>query len=902
MQIKIKLLSLKQTQRVMKKQFVTAIIISFITFSLNAQYEAAHWFFGTHAGMDFSGGAPVREPGGQIDTEEGCSSISNACGDLLFYTDGITIWNANHQIMQNGTGLHGDDSSTQSGIVVPKPGDRHTYYVFTVDDAYASPSTDGMQYSVVDMTLNGGLGAVVAGQKNIKLVQHASEKVTAVASADGSAVWVITLAPPTNDNSALYHTIGTNMNTFYAFKITDTGVQTTATVSQMSLSIMNGIGYMKVSPDGTKLAIANPNDYSAYLFDFDSSTGAVSNPVQLPLNMGNNQPYGLEFSPDSSKLYLSDWNNRLTQFDLANNNQATIISTDTNYRAALQLGLDGKIYRPYTTSYGSTHNTVSVIENPNEAGTACNYRHRYINLGSGMSVHQGLPPFIQSYFVQIQAPNVTAQFNNIWEVNSNEEIVSVDWDFGDGTTTTSYPDNPPDNTHSQIIHSYAAPGTYTITATLHLFMGCDVTVTQVFMIPPDIDVYVCSTNLSGIETLDLHQFDSDVIASQSTSGNYEIHYFLNETDAFNNSNEITTPYTNSSSRDRLTYEMIDTTTGVVSYGTFFLNINPMPEIFNVPDYEVCDNDNDGFAEFDLTVKETEILGTRTNPPYEIKYYPTQTDAQAGTNEITDTANYTNTTAFNDTVWYQITDTNTGCANEGSFNLIVHPLPEIVMDDTYLFCLGSNIQIDAPSGFVSYQWSTGETTQDIIVTTPGDYTVTVTDNNGCTNSKTVTVNTSDAAVIENVEIVDFNGNNNQITVVATGIGDYEYSLDGMNYQDSNVFSGLYPGTYTVYVSDKNGCGVTSQIVDLLGAPRFFTPNGDGANEYWHVINITKKPSSVVRIYDRYGKLLAILPTDSQGWDGTLNGKPLPSTDYWFVADINEGNGEQRQKTGHFALKR
>ena len=887
----------------MKKQFLYLIFLSFFSVTLNAQYEAAHWFFGSHAGLDFNSGAPVREPGSQIDTEEGCSSISNACGDLLFYTDGITIWNANHQVMLNGSGLHGDDSSTQSGIVVPKPHDNHKFYVFTVDEAYGSPSSSlGLQYSLVDMDLAGGLGGVVTGEKNIRLVQHASEKVTAVASSDGNSVWVITLAPPTNDTSYLYHTIGNNMNTFYAFKITSTGVQNTATVSQMSLSILHGIGYMKVSPDGTKLAIANTEDNSAYLFDFNDNTGVVSNPVELDLNMGNDMPYGLEFSPDSSKLYLSDWNNRLTQFDLSNNNQATVISNNTNYRAALQLGLDGKIYRPYTTDYGSNENSISVIENPNDTGVACNYRHRYINLGSGMFVHQGLPPFIQSYFVQIQAPNVSAQFNNLWEVSSNEEIVSVDWDFGDGTTITSYPDNPPHNTHSQTNHTYTNPGTYIITATLHLYVGCDVTVSQTFEIPPDVEVALCTINQNGIETLDLHQFDSDVIANQTAPGNYEIHYFYNEQNAINNVNEITSLYTNTTNRDKLTYQIIDTTTNEIKYGTFFLIVNPIPEILNVPTYEICDSDDDGFASFDLTGKEPEILGSRANPPYDIKYYPTQADAQAGSNEITDLSNYTNITAFNDTIWYQITNTDTGCVNEGSFDLVVHPLPEIIMDDTYFFCLGNSLQIDAPSGFASYQWSTGDTTQNVTINAPGDYSVTVTDANGCTNSKTITVETSDVAVIDKIDFVDFNANNNQITVHASGIGDYEYSLDGTNYQDSNAFTGLQTGTYTVYVSDKKGCGITTEVVDLLGAPRFFTPNEDGTNDFWQIFNITKKTGSTVRIYDRYGKLIAVLTPDSKGWDGTLNGKPLPATDYWYVVDIKENNGDIRQKTGHFALKR
>jgi len=884
------------------KKLLLIFSFSLLSFTLQAQYEAAHWFFGTHAGLDFSGGAPVREPGGQIDTEEGCSSISNACGDLLLYTDGITIWNANHQVMQNGTGLHGDASSTQSGIVVPKPGDRHIYYVFTVDDAFGGPSTNGMQYSEVDMTLDGGLGGVVAGKKNIQLVNSASEKVTAVISSDGSSVWVITTAPRTTSTSAPYTTIGDNMNTFYAFRITSSGVSNTATVSQLPLNIFYGIGYLKASPDGTKIAMANAMDNTAYLFDFDNATGVVSNPTQLSLNMGNDSPYGLEFSPDSSKLYLSDWYDRLTQFDLSNNNQATIISTNTNYRAALQLGLDGKIYRPYTTDYGSNQNTVSVIENPNEAGTACNYRHRYINLGSGMYTHQGLPPFIQSYFVQIQAPNVTAQFNNTWEVTSNEEIVSVDWDFGDGTSATSYPDNPPDNTHSQTNHTYSTPGNYTIVATLHLFVGCDVSVTQVFIIPPDVEVAVCGTNLSGIETLDLHQFDNDVIANQPNPGSFEIHYFLNESDALNDVNEITGLYTNSTNHDKLTYKLINLSNNDIFYGTFYLNINPMPEILQVSDYEICDVDSDGIATFDLSSKLPEILGSRGNPPYEVNFYPTQTDAEAGTNEITDITNYTNETAFDEVIWYKITDTDSGCTNTGSFNLKVHPLPEINMDDTYLFCIGSSIQIDAPAGFASYEWSTGETTRDILVNTAGNYTLTVTDDNGCTNSKIITVDASDVAVIDDIIIKDFNADNNQITVLASGIGDYEYSIDGINYQDSNVFDHLYPGTYTVYISDKNACGVVSQDVDLLGAPRFFTPNGDGFNDFWQIINITKKPASVIGIYDRYGKLLTTLTSDSKGWDGTLNGRQLPATDYWFVANVNEANGKVRKVTGHFALKR
>jgi gliding motility-associated-like protein len=247
--------------------------------------------------------------------------------------------------------------------------------------------------------------------------------------------------------------------------------------------------------------------------------------------------------------------------------------------------------------------------------------------------------------------------------------------------------------------------------------------------------------------------------------------------------------------------------------------------------------------------------------------------------------------------------DTGCNNVGSFRLIVYPLSDINMDDTYKFCLGQSIQIDAPSGFDAYNWSTGETTQDIVVNTAGDYTLTVTDHHGCTNSKVIRVVASDIAIIDDVEINDFNTiGDNSIKIKASGIGDYEYSIDGMNYQDENIITGLYPGSYTVYVSDKNGCGLVTKDIDILGAPQYFTPNGDGFNDTWQIMNIGKKPETTVQIFNRYGKLVKTLNAADNGWDGNFNGKPLPADDYWFRVIIKDHNGKTRQVKGHFTLKR
>jgi len=219
------------------------------------------------------------------------------------------------------------------------------------------------------------------------------------------------------------------------------------------------------------------------------------------------------------------------------------------------------------------------------------------------------------------------------------------------------------------------------------------------------------------------------------------------------------------------------------------------------------------------------------------------------------------------------------------------------------CKGYTIQVDAPAGFSTYKWSTGDTSSSIIIDEPGNYSLTVINEFGCEKSKTFEVILSDIATIENIEIQDFvPDGDNRVEVVATGIGNYEYSIDGMAYQDNPIFTNLKPGTYTVYVADKNACGIVSRTIDIFGAPAFFTPNGDGINDFWQVDNIEKKPGSVIKIYDRYGKLLTTFDAYSQGWNGSVNGQPVPADDYWFVVEIPELNNTFRTVKGHFTLKR
>ena len=213
--------------------------------------------------------------------------------------------------------------------------------------------------------------------------------------------------------------------------------------------------------------------------------------------------------------------------------------------------------------------------------------------------------------------------------------------------------------------------------------------------------------------------------------------------------------------------------------------------------------------------------------------------------------------------------------------------------------------DSPSNYY-YEWllngvSTSVNTSFNDVNEPGVYTVIVTDPNGCSSSRTITVNPSNVATIEAINVQEGSGFNT-ITVDVSGEGVYEFALEafGTNFQESNVFTNVTPGFHTVFVRDVNGCGIVEQDISVLGFPKFFTPNGDDYHDRWHVygVNADYNQGIDVKIFNRYGKLITQLNHLSPGWDGTLNGQPLPTSDYWFIATLIDG----RTFTGHFTLKR
>ncbi|WP_438969154.1 gliding motility-associated C-terminal domain-containing protein [Nonlabens sp.] len=537
-----------------------------------AQLESSHWYFGINAGIDFNSGTAVAIDDGQLVTGEGCATISDAAGNLLFYTDGSLVYDANHIIMPNGTGLKGNSSSTSSAIIVPLPGDPNRYYIFTVDtDDLVYRDTEGLHYSIVDMSLNNGNGDVDIFEKNINLLPITSEKLTAISNATGDGFWIISQF----------------QDLFYSYELTASGLSINPVISQVApfielvttpitnVDVAAMRGYIKVNARGNRLvaahfsnnttaefsgitdvltarSLAYTNGGELYLYDFDNATGTVSNPQPLLTRQDGGSIYGVEFSGNGRYLYAEvDYMNASTteifellrgeivQYDLTSSNipiSATVIHQDviTPFRGALQLGLDNKIYHSRFQQ-----NALSVINNPNDAGLNANYTFNSFPLLQNTTAWYGLPIFVQSFLLngEIDAKDHCVGEEQIISINTAANLVSVNWDFGD-------PDSGADNFSNDLnpSHLFTAPGFYTITAIVE-------TLVQVFTITKTIEVFeqVMTNDFPKLlevceEGFDQAVFDLTSVGDVlSTLNNQNVTYYESETDAIEQQNEIINP-------------------------------------------------------------------------------------------------------------------------------------------------------------------------------------------------------------------------------------------------------------------------------------------------------------------------------------------------------------------------
>jgi gliding motility-associated-like protein len=434
------------------KAILSIIVLILFSFSpLYSQHEGANWYFGWWSGLHFSEGEVEVLESGALQTTEGCSSISDPEGNLLFYTDGITVYNRNHLIMTNGDGLLGDPSATQSGVIVPIPNQPELFYIFTVGNIDPGDPMNGFCYSKVDMLAIGGLGMVINNKKNIELIHNSTERVTAVKHANDYAIWVVAHEWESSK--------------FYSYLITDQGLDAiNPVISDIGVYMggyhENGKGYLKASFEGTRLAIAIQGMGLVQIFDFDNSTGNISNPVSLPVEI---DPYGIEFSKASKYLYVGErYGNDIHQFDLTAGDEGAIIASEViigsspnSYIGALQMALDGKIY---VARKSKKH--LGVINDPSLSGTACNYVDEGIYLDcDSCSSQEGLPSFIQSFFnlLWIENEQNCEKDTIFFALNDTTNIESVEWNFGD-------PESGNANSSNEFFptHIYNQPGNYQV--------------------------------------------------------------------------------------------------------------------------------------------------------------------------------------------------------------------------------------------------------------------------------------------------------------------------------------------------------------------------------------------------------------------------------------------------------
>jgi PKD repeat protein len=415
------------------------------------------WLFGSEAGVDFNSGTPVDYIGSAMTAWEGCATICDDFGQLMFYSNGLQAFNKDHEVMPNGDGLLGDQSSTQSGVIVPYPNHPNKFFLFTVDE---ESHEEGLNYSVVDMTLHGGKGDIT--EKNIQLLTPTCEKIAAVKHENGIDYWIVTRKTYTDE--------------IWAFLITEDGVNPNAVVTSDGYFPLVGSssdhGYAKFSPSGRKLAMAGELGELVKLYDFDTSTGVASNLIQI-IHLPSAIAYGIEFSPSERYLYVTysfgniSSEGHVNQFDISSNdeeeiNDSQIKVCDTDYSFyAMQIGPDRKIYIA-----NGNEQKLSCLNFPDQQGTSAGFQDVGVSLTNECRL--GLPALIASYYKSLDLYSENHCFGDETQftIGNPEDIIWVEWDFDDpesGANNISNLLNP--------THIFSEPGNYGVSVIAHYASG-----------------------------------------------------------------------------------------------------------------------------------------------------------------------------------------------------------------------------------------------------------------------------------------------------------------------------------------------------------------------------------------------------------------------------------------------
>lgn len=455
----------------MKKLFILIIFIQ-IASPVFAQKEANNWALSNYQ-LDFN----AEEPEVSFEYAEylnlGLGLISDENGDLLFYSDGYSVWNKNHQLMPNGSEVipSPEGLTSRESLVIPHPSDNQLYYLFTVDP-WEGFESSGLYYSVIDMRLESGLGDVKS--KGEKIIANTSKRITAALHENLEDYWVVV------------HEY--NTSNYYSFLVNSEGVSNVPVVSSIGGAYELFQGQLKFSPDGRRIASSrdydNLNNTSLDLFDFDSGTGKLTNGINLVLPAMRTS-YGVAFSSDAKKLYVSQEGSTgesgLYQFDLEFVDKASIQDSRKllhrevfNQFRFLQLATNGKIYITKGGGGGGTEH-LGVISNVNEIAENVVVEENGFFTEGGFSLATATPNFIQNYFFKtsfLQEGTCQSSPTN-FRITNSYLLKSTHWDFGDGATSVE--------TNPQ--HTYIEAGTYAVTLTANYADHSDVITREITINP-----------------------------------------------------------------------------------------------------------------------------------------------------------------------------------------------------------------------------------------------------------------------------------------------------------------------------------------------------------------------------------------------------------------------------------
>ena len=893
--------------------------------------------------LNFTSCNPIVEndsPGAQF---EGQTAISNSqTGDLLFYSSGSQVRNALGQIMPGGN-LVGTSNSISQNLIVKKPGSSTLYYLFTPETQAGSiisttnPGINGFSYSIIDMSLAGGLGAVVSSGNLLQPFQNC-EMVTGVYHDNGQDIWIIG------------HKYGSN--TFFVYLLTPSGINPTPVYSSVGPNIFtsgtsvyanskyDAVGELKASPDGTKLAFTTFYNGYTCLFNFNKTNGVISNPI--PLNLGS-AGYGTSFSQDNSKLYFSRVdatqggvsflsNGSIVQFDISVLSQAAIqasmyvvYSSSTGFRS-LKLGLNGKLYAARTTltngGNGAAH--LAVINNPNLAGAACNFVNDGVFIGANKG-RWGLNNVIEDFYscnnfnftlgpdiykcpgtsVTLAAP--TNQSTYLWSNSATTQSITI-----------------------------TQPGTYWVSVVGPNGVGSDTIVVTDFPTP--------TVNISGVLTI-CQGTTTTLVASP------------NFTYLWNNGVQ-----TQNNTVGPGTYWLTATNlNGCVAYDTITLIELPTPVINFSGNANVCAGQeaniqaNAGFATYQwsnglstanvnlgggtFTLTVIDNSGCQATDTIVVSNFPSSVMDISGVLGVCagNTTTLSASPNFSNWLWnngaqtqnivvgagtYGLSATdNNGCIVSATATVVEFSNPLIsILGNTYV-CTEQETLFQANPGFASYQWSNGQNTAAVYLGA-GTYSLTVVDSLGCQASQEVTViESAPTAEITSSVVQAYTNSPIQLQSTSTAglfpITSWNWSFgDGsLSYLENPIQSYTQAGNYTItlVVTDEFGCTDTaSYSIEfdpdfVFYIPNSFTPDGDGINQVFLPVfsGGIDAANYQMLIFNRWGEIIFESQDPTIGWDASfsLNGNPCQASTYTYVVNFKVPSlSEQKTISGHVNLIR